>query len=118
MIERKYNRLIEQKAVFARRALARIRFIFQEGAHDEDNIPKLLRIMDASEDKEQILDELSSHIRLSAPYKVYDDDSMYTIREESDSQFNPLTTEKMRLPILCPNLFIPRDSFTHFVIRI
>lgn len=43
MIERKYNRLIEQKAVFARRALARIRFIFQEGAHDEDNIPKLLR---------------------------------------------------------------------------
>lgn len=92
MIERKYNRLIEQKAVFARRALARIRFIFQEGAHDEDNIPKLLRIMDASEDKEQILDELSSHIRLSAPYKVYDDDSMYTIREESDSQFNPLTT--------------------------
>ena len=92
MIERKYNRLIEQKAVFARRALARIRFIFQEGAHDEDNIPKLLRIMDASEDKEQILDELSSHIRLSAPYKVYDDDSMYTIREESDLQFNPLTT--------------------------
>ena len=46
--------------------------------------PSLLRIMDASEDKEQVLDELSSHIRLSAPYKVYDDDSMYTIREESD----------------------------------
>ncbi len=31
LIERKYNKLVEQKAVFAKRALARIHYIFQEG---------------------------------------------------------------------------------------
>lgn len=31
LIERKYNKLVEQKAVFAKRALARIQYIFQEG---------------------------------------------------------------------------------------
>ena len=38
LIERKYNKLIEQKTIFAKRALARIHYILQEGADEEDNI--------------------------------------------------------------------------------
>ena len=34
LIERKYNKLIEQKTIFAKRALARIHYILQEGADE------------------------------------------------------------------------------------
>ena len=44
MIERKYNKLIEQKTVFAKRALARIHYILQEGVSEEDNIIKLIKM--------------------------------------------------------------------------
>ena len=46
LIERKYNKLIEQKTIFAKRALARIHYILQEGADDEDNIVKLINLID------------------------------------------------------------------------
>ena len=36
VIERRYNKLIEQKTVFAGRAAARIRYIMQEGADGDD----------------------------------------------------------------------------------
>ena len=45
LIERKYNKLVEQKAVFAKRALARIRYIFQEGAAEEDSVFHLIRLL-------------------------------------------------------------------------
>lgn len=51
MIERKYNKLIEQKTVFAKRALARIHYILQEGVSEEDNIIKLINLLDRSEKK-------------------------------------------------------------------
>ena len=94
MIERKYNKLIEQKAVFARRALARIRYIFQEGAHDEDNILKLLHLLDTSPRREELMDKLGERIKLTVPYKIFDDDSMYKRREGADPQFHPLTAEE------------------------
>ena len=37
-IEVKYNRLIEQKAVFAARANARIRYLLREGEEEDDNL--------------------------------------------------------------------------------
>lgn len=94
LIERKYNKLIEQKAVFARRALARIRYIFQEGAHDEDNILKLLHLLDTSPDKDKILKDMSRRIKLTVPYKVFDDNSMYKRREGSDAEFKPIEVKE------------------------
>ena len=69
MIERKYNKLIEQKTVFAKRALARIHYILQEGVSEEDNIIKLINLLDRSEKKDEILMEMRDRIRFSSQFK-------------------------------------------------
>jgi hypothetical protein len=92
IIERKYNKLIEQKAVFARRALARIRYIFQEGVHDEDNILKLLKLIDTSSNSEEILEKLGNRVKLTNSFKIFDDDSLYKRRDSADSEFVQLAT--------------------------
>ena len=45
LIEKKYNRLIELKTVFARRALARIHYILQEGSAQEDQTLVLINLL-------------------------------------------------------------------------
>ena len=45
LIEKKYNRLIELKTVFARRALARIHYLLQEGAGVEDSTLALIGLL-------------------------------------------------------------------------
>lgn len=94
LIERRYNKLIEQKAVFAKRALARIRYIFQEGIHDEDNIRKLLQLLSANPDREDILAELGERVKVSMPYKALTDDSLYRRRDSVRPQFRPLEPEE------------------------
>lgn len=98
LIERKYNKLIDQKSVFARRALARIRYIFQEGTHDEDNILRLLNLINQKNDTDVILEKLGECIGLTVPFKVFDDNSMYKRHDTSGSEFSPVAsnTEEMR----------------------
>ena len=48
LIEKKYNRLIELKTVFARRALARIHYLLQEGAGAEDSTLELIGLLNNS----------------------------------------------------------------------
>jgi hypothetical protein len=87
IIEKKYNKLIEQKSVFARRALARIHYIFQEGIHDEDNILKLLKLIDNAKDSDEILEKLSGKIKLTNSFKIFDDNSVYKRRENGEGEF-------------------------------
>ncbi len=75
MIKRKYNKLIEQKTVFAKRALARIHYILQEGVSEEDNIVKLINLLDRSEKKDEILVEMRERIRFSSQFKNITDNS-------------------------------------------
>jgi hypothetical protein len=91
IIEKKYNKLIEQKAIFARRALARIRYIFQEGLHDEDNILKLLKLIDTSPKSDEILEKLSTKIKLTNSFKIFDDNSLYKRRDSAEGEFVQIT---------------------------
>lgn len=90
MIERKYNKLISQKTVFAKRALARIHYILQEGADDEDNIIKLIALLDRSEKKDEILDRMREKIVVTTQFKNISDQSFSGRRERSDGEFAPL----------------------------
>ena len=96
LIERKYNKLVEQKAVFAKRALARIQYIFQEGASGEDSVIHLIHMIDRSSDPDAILDEVRGRICLTAPFKMFDDDSMYRRRDISDQRFEPVAVGEQR----------------------
>ena len=67
-IERRYNMLIEQKTVFASRAAARIRYILMEGA---------------------VEDKLSQKMKLTEPYRVMNEKSLYQRRDRKKEAFVP-----------------------------
>ena len=48
-IERRYNKLIRQKTIFASRAAARIRYILLEGIGEEDRTVQLVKLLNQSE---------------------------------------------------------------------
>ena len=94
MIERKYNKLIEQKTVFAKRALARIHYILQEGVSEEDNIIKLINLLDRSEKKDEILVEMRERIRFSSQFKNITDNSFAGRRDRGDGAFAPVVLDE------------------------
>lgn len=89
LIERKYNKLIEQKAIFAKRALARLHYISNEGMRDGDNIIKLINLLDRSRDKDGILEKLSGKLFLSTQYRILNDNSLYSKRDSGEGGFHP-----------------------------
>ena len=93
-IEKRYNRLIEQKTMFASRAVARIRYILQEGNEIEDQTVALIHLLNHSEKKEEILQKLSEVIRVSRQYSAITDKSMYRIRDRKQESFDPQAVEQ------------------------
>lgn len=109
LIERKYNRLVEQKAIFAKRALARIRYIFQEGSAQEDSVIRLIQLIDRSKNPDAVLNDVRAKICLTAPFKMFDDNSMYRRRESAGSHFEPVAVRRQER--------IEKDKITDFVPR-
>ena len=70
LIEKKYNRLIELKTVFARRALARIHYLLQEGAGVEDSTLELIGLLNHGDKKEALLEELRDSMYVTAPFSI------------------------------------------------
>lgn len=94
IIERKYNKLIEQKTIFAKRALARIHYILQEGSGEEDTIVSLINLLDHSSKKEEILEEMRGRIKFTAQFKNITDNSFSNRRERTADEFVPMVLEK------------------------
>ena len=111
-IERKYNKLIEQKAVFAKRALARIQYIMQEGADNEDNIVSLIRILDRSKDRKEILEDISQRMRCTSQYKIMSDRSFFTPRGGTMSAFVPVAVAEERAVEQEISDFVPKPLYT------
>lgn len=88
-IERRYNKLIEQKTVFASRAAARIRYIMQEGSDSDDRTAAFVAILNRSAEKEEILCSLGERIRLSAPHRLMTQDSLYRRKRGEKEEFDP-----------------------------
>jgi hypothetical protein len=88
-IEQRYNRLIEQKTIFASRAAARIRYLLQEGNEDEDQTLALVQILGNSRKREEILTELQKKMHLTTPYHVLGEKSLFSRREQEKSVFRP-----------------------------
>ena len=88
-IERRYNMLIEQKTVFASRAAARIRYILMEGAVEEDQTIAFINLLTQSEKRDEILDKLSQKMKLTEPYRVMNEKSLYQRRGRKKEAFVP-----------------------------
>lgn len=81
LIELKYNRLIEQKAVFASRASARIRYLLREG-QEEDHLMALIGLVRSSPRNEELLWELGESLGFTSACRLMGDSSFYTPRQE------------------------------------
>lgn len=88
-IERRYNKLIEQKTVFASRAAARIRYILMEGALEEDRTAVLANLLNQSERKEEILEMLAERMGLTERFRVVTERSMFRRRDTEKTEFAP-----------------------------
>lgn len=89
VIERRYNKLIEQKTVFAGRAAARIRYIMQEGADGDDRTAFFVSLLNRSKRKEEILESLSEHVRMSMPHQLMSQESLYRRKKAEKEEFIP-----------------------------
>ncbi len=88
-IERRYNKLIEQKTVFASRAAARIRYLFMEGAEEEDQTVALVNLLNRSEKKEEILEKLAEGMKLTERFQIVTERSLFRRRENDRGAFTP-----------------------------
>lgn len=88
-IERRYNKLIEQKTLFASRAAARIRYILMEGALEEDPTAVLVRLLNQSRRSPEILEKLSDRMRLTEPFRTVTGQSLARRRNTEKTAFTP-----------------------------
>lgn len=88
-IERRYNKLIEQKTVFASRAAARIRYILMEGAAEEDQTVALANILARSGRQEEILSKLADKMGLTERFRVVTERSLFRRRDTEKGEFSP-----------------------------
>lgn len=88
-IERRYNKLIEQKTLFASRAAARIRYILMEGIVEEDPAAALARLINKSKDSQEILQKISERMHLTEPFRVITGQSLSRRRNMEKAEFAP-----------------------------
>ena len=88
-IERRYNKLIEQKTVFASRAAARIRYILMEGAVSEDQTVILVNILNKSDRQAEILQKLADRMHLTERFHVMTERSLFRRRDTEKEEFRP-----------------------------
>lgn len=117
LIERRYNKLIEQKTIFASRAAARIRYVMQEGAGEEDRTVVLVNLLGTSPNRERILEALSERLPLSAPYRIMNGNSLFRRRDGRKEEFSPRAVEKEKQPGDEMDSFILRPLYTQKEIR-
>lgn len=111
LIEKKYNKLIEQKTVFAKRALARIHYILQEGSSDEDHIVKLINLLDHHANSPQVLEQMRDRIRVGTQFKNITDRSFYNRKNAEDAGFHPIAMEKHNEETQMTD-FVPKPLYT------
>lgn len=110
IIERKYNRLIDQKTVFAKRALARIHYIMQEGSQAEDNTLRLVALLDKSMKRNEILEKLGARMKLTMQYENITEDSLFRRKEREKEEFVPVKAVQQESAELLD--YVPKPLYT------
>lgn len=116
-IERRYNKLIEQKTIFANRAAARIRYLLMEGMSEEDGTLRLVRLLNQSSKREEILGKLAEDMRLTERYREVTDRSMYQQKNTEKEKFVPATVKEINVSEDGLEEFILKPLYTQKEIR-
>lgn len=116
-IEKRYNILIDQKRIFAKRAAARIRYILVEGAAEEDRTKILVKLLDNSQHKNEIIDELGRRLKLTEKPHVVKEKSFLRPREMMKREFEPQQIEKKVTTSNAIEDFVIKPLYTRAEIR-
>ena len=92
-IEKRYNKLIEQKRIFANRAAARIRFILVEGDSKEDQTKLLVNLLNNSKHSDEILQKLGRKFGLTEKPQIMKEKSFAGKKESGKKEFEPQSVE-------------------------
>ena len=88
-IEKRYQKLIDQKRTFAKRAAARIRYILVEGNMEEDRSKAFVKLLHNSSQKEEILDKLAEGYGLTKRFHTIKEKSFSKPKEMAQPEFKP-----------------------------
>ena len=110
-MELRYNKLIEQKTIFASRAAARIRYMMQEGAQ-EDRTIAFVDLLNRSEKKEELLQALQERIQMSRPHRIVTEDSFYQKKGKEKEIFTPVAVENETMEKKEIDSFILKPLYT------
>lgn len=89
LMEQKYKRLIEQKSIFAKRALARMHYILQEGNNKESYLMQWVHIINNCKDADEILEKTREKMYFTTQYKLMSDQSFSNRKQQGDNEFRP-----------------------------
>lgn len=89
-IERRYNRLIDQKRIFAKRAAARIRYILVEGNAEEDRTKALVQLLNRSKKRDEMLEQLGKQYGITERLQVVKEKSFARPRDAEKPEFMPV----------------------------
>lgn len=116
-IERRYNILIDQKRIFAKRAAARIRYVLVEGAAGEDSVNLFIKLLDNSQCRDEIIDALGMKLNVTEKPHVIKEKSLARPREMTKREFEP---QKIEHPVTESNDledFVIKPLYTRAEIR-
>ena len=111
-IEQKYNLLIEQKSVFAQRALARVHYMMQEGMDENDHVLSLIQRIQKDVDGQCILEDLRQGMRFSTPFVQFTEKSFYQRKETGEKQFVPQAVELVPQKEESISEFVPNPLYS------
>lgn len=112
-IERRYNRLIDQKRTFAKRAAARIRYILVEGNIEEDRTKALVRLLNNSSRRGEILDDLGQRFGMTERFQVIKEKSFMRPRDGERAEFTPQRIETDEETGQNLEEFVVKPLYTH-----
>lgn len=116
-IERRYNRLIEQKKVFAKRAAARIRYILVEGDIEEDRAKVLVKLLNVSSKREEIIEKLGEGFHFSSSPRIMKEKSFARPRSLERRAFMPQLPDQESEENMQIDDFVVRPLYTQGEIR-
>lgn len=116
-IERRYNKLIEQKTIFANRAAARIRYLLMEEVAEEDGTVAFVNLLNQSSKREEILAKLAAGMGMTERYREVTDKSMYRQKNTDKEKFTPATVKEIPVEDEGLEEFILKPLYTQKEIR-
>lgn len=111
-IERRYNKLIDQKRTFAKRAAARIRYILVEGDVEEDRAKALVQLLNVSDKRDEILEQMSQRLGFTTSAHVIKEQSFARPRDFVKRAFEPQSFEKTEQDAADIRDFVVRPLYT------